>query len=154
MVKLFLGLLKGLIIGGAIGYGAYAAGLGGGWNWVTYGLVGAFVGLLVGKPIWSNILDKNATTWVSILKAMFGFGVGCGVYALVNNVWGGFRLHLDFLEPGARLFQDWQPVFGAALGAVYGAFVELDDSLDDSKAKPKKLPEPAVTPPTKPAAKK
>jgi len=150
MGKLVLGLLKGLVIGAGIGYGAFALGLDGGFNWVTYGLIGAFVGLLVGKPIWSNILDKNATSWVSILKAMFGFGVGCGVYALVDRVWGGFELDLAFLDPTARLFQNWQPVFGAALGAVYGAFVELDDSLDDSKAPaPKKLP-----PAEKPAAKK
>jgi len=150
MGKLVLGLLKGLVIGAGIGYGAFALGLDGGFNWVTYGLIGAFVGLLVGKPIWSNILDKNATSWVSILKAMFGFGVGCGVYALVDRVWGGFELDLAFLDPTARLFQNWQPVFGAALGAVYGAFVELDDSLDDSKAPvSKKLP-----PAEKPAAKK
>jgi hypothetical protein len=147
MVKLFLGLVKGLIIGGAIGYGAFQVGI---WNWVVYGLIGAFVGLLVGKPIWSNILDKNATTWVSILKAMFGFGVGVGIYFLVN-LWKGPAFEMAFLGEGAMRFQDWQPLFGAALGAVYGAFVELDDSLDDTKSRPKKLPEPA---PTKPAAKK
>jgi len=140
VVKLFLGLVKGLIIGAVIGYGAFALDLAGAWNWITYGLVGAFVGLLVGKPIWSNILDKNSTSWVSILKALFGFGVGCGVYALVDRAWGGFSLEVAFLDSGARLFQDWQPVFGAVLGAVYGGFVELDDSLDDTKAKPKKLP--------------
>jgi hypothetical protein len=147
MVKLFLGLVKGLIIGGAIGYGASQIHL---WNWVAYGLVGAFVGLLVGRPIWSNILDKNATTWVSILKAMFGFGVGVGIYYLFN-LWQGPKFEMAFLDDGKQMFQDWQPLFGAALGAVYGAFVELDDSLDDTKSKPKKLPEPA---PTKPAAKK
>ncbi len=135
MVKLLLGLLKGLVIGCALGYGAFALELDGGFNWLTYGLVGAFVGLLVGRPFWSLLRDKDATIWIAVLKAVFGFGVACGIYALVAKVWGGFDMHLDFLGDGPRAFQDWQPVFGGALGAVYGAFVELDDSLDDSKTK-------------------
>jgi hypothetical protein len=135
VVKLLLGLLKGLVIGAGIGYGAFALELAGGFNWVTYGLVGAFVGLLVGKPVWRQILDKEGTSWVSVLKAVFGFGVGCGIYALVAKAWGGFDLEVSFLADGTRRFHDWQPVFGAALGALYGAFVELDDSLDDSKAR-------------------
>jgi hypothetical protein len=144
VVKLLLGLVKGLVIGAAVGYGAFQADLVGGWNWVTYGVVGALVGLLVGRPIWRNILDKEATSWVSVLKAAFGFGVGVGVYALVAKAWGGgSAFEVSFLSDGSHRFQDWQPIFGAALGAVYGGFVELDDSLDDDKSKTKKLPEPA-----------
>lgn len=133
MVKLLLGLLKGLVIGVALGYGAFALGLDGGFNWLTYGLVGAFVGLLVGRPFWSLITDKDATIWIAVLKSLFGFGVACGIYALVAKVWGGFELELSFLSDTPRKFQDWQPVFAGALGAVYGGFVELDDSLDDTK---------------------
>lgn len=136
MVKLLLGLLKGLVIGVALGYGAFALDLDGGFHWLTYGLIGAFVGLLVGRPFWSLIRDKDATIWIAVLKAAFGFGVACGIYALVAKVWGGFDLELAFLAEGPRRFQDWQPVFGGALGAVYGGFIELDDSLDDSKSKP------------------
>lgn len=134
MVKLVLGLLKGLLLGGALGYGAYAAGLDGGLLWPVYGLVGALVGLVAGTPLWKLITDKNATSWVSVLKAIFGFGVGCGLYALVAKVWGGFELTLDFLEPKARLVQHWQPVFGAAVGGFLGAFFEIDDAIggDDS----------------------
>ena len=147
MVKLLLGLVKGLVIGAAVGYGAFALELDGGFHWLTYGMIGALVGLLVGRPIWSNILDKNATSWVSILKAVFGFGVGCGIFALVKEVWGGFDLELSFLAEGERNLYDWQPVFGGALGALYGAFVELDDSLDDKgKDGPKKLPAAAKKP--------
>lgn len=140
VVKLLLGLIKGLVIGGAIGYGAFALELDGGFNWLTYGLIGAFVGLLVGKPLWALILDKEATVWVGVLKAVFGFGVACGIYALVAKVWGSFDFRFSPLADGVRRFHDWQPLFGATLGAVYGGFVELDDSLDDSKsakAKPK-----------------
>lgn len=155
MVKLLLGLVKGLVIGVAVGYGAYAIDLGGpGLNYLVYGTVGLLVGLLVGRPIWSNILDKEATSWVSILKAVFGFGVGCGIYALVAEaISPDLAVSLSFLEPGARQFYDWQPLFGGALGAVYGAFVELDDSVDDKKA-PKKLPAAAAPAQKKPEPKK
>lgn len=129
MVKLLLGLLKGVVLGGALGYGAYAAGLDGGLLWPVYGFVGALVGLVAGAPLWKLITDKNATSWVSVLKALFGFGVGCGLYALVAKVWGGFELTLDFLEPKARLVQHWQPVFGAAVGGFLGAFFEIDDAI-------------------------
>lgn len=129
-------MAKGLLIGGAIGYGAYALGLEGGWNWITYGVVGAFVGLLVGKPLWSLILDKNSTTVVGALKAIFGFGVCVGLYALVAKAWGGFQVEI---AGETRWVWAWQPLMGAAVGAVYGGFVEVDDSLDDSAAKKKKL---------------
>jgi Na+/proline symporter len=127
-------MVKGLVIGGAIGYGAYALGLDGGWNWLTYGVVGAFVGLLVGKPLWSLIMDKNSTTVVGALKAIFGFGVCVGLYALVAKAWGGFQVSI---AGETRWVWAWQPIMGAAVGAVYGGFVELDDSLDDNAAKKK-----------------
>jgi hypothetical protein len=132
--KLLIGMVKGLVIGGAVGYGAYQLDLTGGWNWVTYGVAGALVGLLVGRPLWSLIMDKNATTVVGMLKAAFGYGVGVGLYALVAKAWGGFDVSL---AGETHAVWDWQPIFGAAVGAVYGGFVELDDSLDDDKAKKK-----------------
>jgi len=137
-------MVKGLVIGGAIGYGAYALGLDGGWNWLTMGVIGLFVGLLVGKPLWSLIMDKNATTVVGALKAVFGFGVCVGIYALVAKAWGGFEVSI---AGETRWVWNWQPIMGAAAGALYGGFVELDDSLDDnskkkaaSAAEPKQLP--------------
>lgn len=132
MLRLLLGLVKGVIIGAGVGYGAFALGLGGAFNWVTYGAVGALVGLLVGRPIWSHILDKRSTAVTSILKAAFGFGIGCGLYALIAKVWGGGGLQLaaisDALGAEPRDLIDWQFVTGGAIGALYGAFVEVDDA--------------------------
>lgn len=129
VVKLILGLLKGALVGGAIGYGAFAAGLDGGLLWVVYGVAGALVGLIAGRPLWALITDKDGTTWVSVLKALFGFGVGCGLYALVGKVWGGFELELSFLDKEPRLFQHWQPVFAASVGGFLGGFFEIDDAI-------------------------
>ena len=40
------------------------------------GLIGALVGLFVGKPLWTLLRDKNTTNIIEILKAAFGLGVG------------------------------------------------------------------------------
>jgi hypothetical protein len=141
MVKLLLGLVKGLVIGAAVGYGAFALYQQGiaPADWLTYGLIGAVVGLLVGRPIWKNIFDKESTAWISVLKSIFGFGLGVGLYFLIDKAWGGGEpFTISFLDDKPYKLQHWTPIFGGVIGAVYGAFVELDDSLDDSKAADKK----------------
>ncbi len=134
MFRILFGLIKGAVIGAAIGYGAYALNLGGVMHWVTYAVVGAVVGLLVGRPIWRHLLDKSSTLWTAWLKAIFGAAIGVGIYALVARVWGGMELTL--LEGQTRLVQDWQFVMGGAIGAIYGAFVELDDAPSKTDAPP------------------
>jgi hypothetical protein len=125
MLRLILGLLKGGVIGAGVGYGAYALGLGGVMHWVTYGVVGALVGLLCGRPLWSHVRDQSSTMWTAILKAVFGYAVGIGLY--------GFDLAL--LGETRNLY-DWTFVLGGAIGALYGAFVEVDDAPPAAKAKP------------------
>lgn len=156
MLKLILGLIKGALVGGAIGYGAFAAGMNGGLLWVVYGVAGALVGLIAGRPLWALITDKDGTTWVSVLKALFGFGVGCGLYALVHKAWGGFELTLSFLDDKPRMFQHWQPVFAASVGGFLGAFFEIDDAIggDAPPAKGKPAAKPAAKLAAKPAARK
>ena len=133
MIKLVVGILKGAVIGGAVGYGAWAlaSATGFGSPWLTYGAIGALVGLIAGRPIWSLIRDKNATTWVSILKAAFGFGVGCGLYAIIAKAWNPPALFVS----GFDMFT-WPVTLGGAIGAVYGGFVELDDAIGDDKKPP------------------
>jgi len=128
VLRLVLGLIKGIVIGSAVGYGAFAAGLAGGWNWLTYGLIGALVGLLVGRPLWKHLRDKKSTVWTPVLKGAFGFGVAVGLYALVAKVWGGFELTLEPLISSPRNIIDIPFVLGAVIGGVYGAFVEADDA--------------------------
>ena len=138
MIKLLVGILKGAVIGGALGYGAFALGQATGFDnpWVIYGLIGAIVGLFVGKPIWTLIRSKESTTWISVLKSVFGFGIGCGLYAIVAKAWGGSL----FIEAIGQDVLAWPPTLGGAIGAVYGGFVELDDAIGDDKSPPKKEP--------------
>jgi len=136
VIRLLVGLLKGAVIGGGVGYGAHALAQSTGFSnaWLTYGLIGALVGLFVGRPLWALLRDKNTTNIVAIIKAVFGFGVGCGLYALFAKVWAP--------DPKAFMFGDysiyWSPILGGAIGAVYGGFVELDDSIGDDGSKAKK----------------
>ena len=144
MLKLLVGIIKGAVIGAALGYGAHAAAEAGFslGPWLTYGLIGMFVGLVVGKPIWALIRDKNSTSWIAVLKSVFGFGIGCGLYALVTKA-----ISPHWVINGYDVFT-WAPTLGGAIGAVYGGFVELDDAIGDdktpakpgSKQQPKKLP--------------
>jgi hypothetical protein len=141
VIKLLIGILKGSILGGLIGYGAFALGATGTLSWLTYGLVGALVGLVAGRPIWSLIADKNATSFASILKAVVGFGIGVGLYALARKFGSGVEFSLSFLSSEARSLPDWPPIMGAAIGGLWGGIIELDDAFDDGQS-------------TKPAAKK
>jgi hypothetical protein len=138
--KLVVGIVKGAIIGGAVGYGAFALfdATGFGNPWLTYGAIGAIVGLIAGRSIWSLIRDKNATTWIGILKAAFGFGVGCGLYAIISKAWNPSAL----LVGGYDVFT-WPVTLGGAIGAVYGGFVELDDAIGDDKKPAPAKPAPA-----------
>lgn len=130
MIKLLVGILKGAVIGAALGYGAQALGEATGFAnpWIVYGLIGAIVGLFVGRPIWSLLRDQNGTMVVSILKSAFGFGIGCGLYALVSKVWNP-----ELVVATKDVFA-WPPSLGGAIGAVYGGFVELDDAIGDDKS--------------------
>lgn len=136
MVRLVLGLLKGAVIGAALGFAAEQIGLEGGWGYVLYGIVGFAVGLLVGRPIWSHLLDKSSTIWTSILKGLVGFGVGAGLYAIAHKAVGDPMLAL---AGQSRHFTDWTYLFGGVVGAIYGAWVELDDApakkADDEASK-------------------
>jgi len=150
VIKLVVGILKGAVVGGAVGYGAFALSSATGFEnpWLTYGVIGAIVGLIAGRSIWSLIRDKNATTWVAILKSAFGFGIGCGLYALISKVWNPSA---GLLVAGQNVFT-WPVTLGGAIGAVYGGFVELDDAIGDDKKPAKQAPAkqlPGKQPPTK-----
>jgi hypothetical protein len=127
--KLVVGILKGAVIGSALGYGAFALKEATEFAnpWLTYGLVGALVGLIAGRPIWSLLRDKNATAWVSILKAAVGVGVGVGLYALVS------KLNPSAVNVGDYNVFTWPVTLGGAIGGVYGGLIELDDSIGDDK---------------------
>jgi hypothetical protein len=128
-----LGFVKGAVIGAAVGFAAYSLNLRGGMHWISYALVGALVGFLVGKPFWAHLRDRSSTIVTPILKAIVGGGIAIGMYAIVAKAWGGFDLTI---ADETRRIYDWQHIMGAAIGGIYGAFVEMDDAAD-APVKPK-----------------
>ncbi len=136
MGRALLGLIKGLIVGGGLGYALLK--LGNPDNVLVYiicGLVGAVVGVLCGRPPW-----RAETFWTPIIKMVFGFGVGAGLYAL------GHR-YMPNLFISVQGFADSVPlrsgaILATAIGALYGLFVEVDDggSAAPAAAKRKALP--------------
>src|SRR5262249_13200109 len=123
--RALLGLIKGAVLGAALGLGAFHLGLGGGWGYLVYGAIGFVVGLLGGRPFWSHIADRESTVWTSVLKGIFGVGVGVGLYALVRFAIGDPSLTL---AGETRALTSWTYLFGGGVGAIYGAFIEADDA--------------------------
>jgi len=91
---------------------------------VIYGVVGAVVGLLGGKPLW-----RHETLWTPLLKAIFGFGVGAGLNLVAHKFLGAVHLPIAAI-PGAteHAFPDVPALLGPAVGMIYGALIELDDA--------------------------
>ncbi|MCB9631595.1 MAG: hypothetical protein H6721_05575 [Sandaracinus sp.] len=142
--RLLLGLIKGLLVGAALGAGAH---FGLGWTTAT-GLLayllamgaGASAGLLGGKPPWRQ------DTWIeSVLKAVAGLGVGALLY-WVTSTWVAIGLPLSFL--GLEEGTPWTShplLMLPAVALVFGTLVELDNTDDGSTATPSRGPKSAKT---------
>jgi hypothetical protein len=129
-LRLLLGLLKGVIIGGGLGFGfQYLGSISqqSFMQYVLYGAIGALVGFIAGKPFW-----RHETIWTPVIKALFGAAVCIGIYLLVKRPLGDPKL--AFIGPGVTA-TSLPYVFGAAVGAVYGIFVEIDDGGKTDAAK-------------------
>jgi hypothetical protein len=91
LIRLVLGLLKGLAIGGLVGFGLAKLGLAAPAALFAYtaaALVGALVGLIAGKPIWAADGRIEAG-----LKAGFGALLATGLMALARSL--GFAMPVD-----------------------------------------------------------
>ncbi len=129
MKRLVLGLLKGLVIGGVLGaLFFYAFGLHhveGALAYVFAGLAALVAGVFAGQPPWR----KGA--WIgSILKGLFGFGLGAGLYWLVQKFAPGMDLK-DLLRASETTTIATAPVtFMPLIAVVYATLVELDDGAE------------------------
>ena len=139
MGRAVIGLLKGGVVGAALGAGAYKLGITGGFlAFLTYAIVGGLVGILCGKPPW-----RQDTFWTTALKGIFGAVVGGVLYWGAGKLFGG--AHVAFasrLGIPDRPLMDLPVLLGPLVGAVWGTFVEIDDggssgSAKAAKAKPR-----------------
>ena len=124
MVRVLLGIIKGGVVGAAVGFAATKVGFGtGAAAWLVYGVIGFLVGIVCGKAIW-----RHDTLVTPLLKGIFGFLLGMGLYWLAGKALGGLKLPIT-----ARLGAPDQPLaaipllIGPVVGILYGIFVEVDD---------------------------
>jgi len=127
MLRVLLGLVKGGIVGAAVGFAASRVGLGSGATaWLVYGVVGFLVGLVCGKPPW-----RQETLWTSIVKGVIGLAVCMGLFWVAGKVLGGMQAPAQLLGAlgitEGRALVSVPALLGPLIGIVYGVFVEVDD---------------------------
>lgn len=144
-----IGLLKGGIVGGGLGFAfIYLGPLSrAGWaNYLLYGLIGAVVGLIAGRPFWRKRPDGGSNIVVPAVRAVLGAGLSIGLYALVVKVLGDPTLSFAASWPQIGAAADAKAaattvarlpyLLGGLIGIAYGVFVELDDGgKPDEEAK-------------------
>jgi hypothetical protein len=138
MVKrLFLGLIIGAIVGGAV-----AAAVINGLGWVmmpnvfvAYALAaatGALTGLFAGKPIWAKGGQIEAG-----LKAFFGALLAAGgMYAI--RTWLHLNVDLAMLHAGAGPVSELPGAALPLIAGVLGGLYELDNTPEPKDAEGKK----------------
>jgi hypothetical protein len=125
MVRVLLGIIKGGVVGAAVGFAATRVGFGAGAAaWLVYGLIGFLVGIVCGKAIW-----RHDTLVTPLLKGIFGFLLGMGLYWLAGKTLGGVPSPVAI--PGFVSTSDKIAavplLLGPIIGILYGIFVEVDD---------------------------
>jgi hypothetical protein len=132
VLRVIVGLFKGALVGGAVGYGLLKLG----WTSNLYryaacALVGALVGIVAGRPPW-----RSETLFTPVIKMIFGGIIGVGLCALGLKVLPGSELALGSL--GSVSLQSG-PVLSLLVGILYGVFVEVDDGGRRGQAQQKQV---------------
>lgn len=142
--RLIVGILKGLVVGGLIGFGLVKLGVGlfvGGWAILAYiaaAVTGIVVGLIAGKPIWAKDakIEAGMKAFVgALLGAGLMFGLGKLALPLSTSVPAAFGVMTK--DATLAMF----PITALAMvAAVLGGFYEADNTPDaGSSAKPAEL---------------
>lgn len=131
MLRAIVGLIKGLVVGGGVGYGLFALGWSAVavWVYLACALVGALVGVVCGRAPW-----KSDTIWTPVVKMIFGSLIGLGLCALSLHFLPS--VHLFSIGP-AEIRTDGGTFLAVVIGALYGTFVEIDDGGKSGKDAPK-----------------
>lgn len=124
MVRVLLGIIKGGVVGAAVGFAATKVGFGSGAAaWLVYGVIGFLVGIVCGKAIW-----RHDTLVTPLLKGVFGFLLGLGLYWLAGKTLGAVKMPIvTALWPADQPIAAIPLLLGPAIGILYGIFVEVDD---------------------------
>ena len=137
MRRALLGLFKGIVVGGAIGFGLLKLEWTGSlWAYVACALVGAIVGVVCGRPPW-----KSETIWTPVVKLIVGAIIGSGLCAL--GQWLGGKSDFTLNVQGVKVALTSGSFLAPVVGILYGLFVEIDDGGKADKDNQKDAKEPA-----------
>jgi len=128
-MPLLIGLLKGALIGGGLGFGYFLLGpsfQGGVLAYLFFALTGLVVGFFAGVAPW-----KQKTIYTSLFKGIFGALLFCGLYALVANLFNPVLLSTALENRPMALGTTY--VLGPLLGILFSVFFEWDDSRTDGE---------------------
>ena len=122
MLRVILGLVKGLVVGGGVGYLLVRLGGddGGLLAYAACAVVGALVGVIAGRAPW-----RAETIWTPVVKALVGGLVGAGLCFLGRRFLP--EASLPSIAGLTALPLRGASVLATAVGVIYGIFVEVDD---------------------------
>jgi hypothetical protein len=139
LVRLLIGIVKGLLVGGLVGFGLAKLGFAAPGAVIAYAaaaLTGVLVGLIAGKPIWAKDAKIEAG-----MKAFFGALLGAGLMFVARR-WLTMPVPVPLGELGGansslgEVARDG--TFGglaltslAAIAALLGGFYEADNTPSD-----------------------
>ena len=130
-MPLLIGLLKGALIGGGLGFGYFLLGDGfqrGVLAYLFFALTGLVVGFFAGVAPW-----KQKTIYTSLFKGVFGALLFSGLYALVANLFNPVLVASALENRPLALGTTY--VLGPLLGILLAVFFEWDDSKEDGSKK-------------------
>jgi hypothetical protein len=137
--RLLVGMMKGIVLGGLLGFGLYKLGMAVPSAIVAYlaaATVGVLIGLIAGKPIWAKDAKIEAG-----MKAFVGALLGAGLMFAARR-WLAFPVPQFLLDlthttvqsgAAAPTISEFAMTSLAAIAGVLGGFYDADNTPEDDK---------------------
>lgn len=133
--RLLIGIVKGLVVGGLIGFGLVKLGMALPGALIAYlaaAVTGVVIGLVAGKPIWAKDAKIEAGA-----KAVVGALLGVGLMAAARH-WLTMALPIQVpnLAPEGATLGAFSMTSLAAIAALLGGFYDADNDATGEEATP------------------
>ncbi len=144
--RLIVGILKGLVVGGLVGFGLVKLGVGlfvGGWAILAYfaaAVTGIVVGLIAGKPIWAKDAKVEAGM-KAFVGALLGAGLMFGLRKLALPLADSLPAAFGVMTKDPQTLGTFPITALAMVAAVLGGFYEADNTPDPGSSAKSAEPE-------------
>jgi hypothetical protein len=133
--RLIVGILKGLVVGGLVGFALIKLGVGlfvGGWAVLAYiaaAVTGIVVGLIAGKPIWAKDAKVEAGM-KAFVGALLGAGLMFGLRKIAPPLADSVPAAFGVMTKDPQTLATFPITALALVAAVLGGFYEADNTPD------------------------